>query len=47
MLETARDNDVILLCLASHTTSAIQPLDVSVFGPYKQTILFAPIDKKN
>lgn len=36
MLETARDNDVILLCLPSHTTSALQPLDVSVFGPFKK-----------
>ena len=30
MLETARDNDVILLCLPSHTTSALQPLDVCI-----------------
>ncbi|GBP53939.1 hypothetical protein EVAR_96617_1 [Eumeta japonica] len=36
MLETSRDNDVILLCLPSHTTSALQPLDISVFGPFKK-----------
>lgn len=36
MLEAARDNDVILLCLPSHTTSALQPLDRSVFGPFKK-----------
>lgn len=36
MLETSRDNDMILLCLPSHTTSALQPLDVSVFGPFKK-----------
>jgi len=36
MLETSRDNDVVLLCLPSHTTSALQPLDVSVFGPFKK-----------
>lgn len=36
MLETARDNGVVLLCLPSHTTSALQPLDISVFGPFKK-----------
>ncbi|KAJ0172499.1 hypothetical protein K1T71_011638 [Dendrolimus kikuchii] len=36
MLETARNNDVILPCLPSHTTSALQLLDVSVFGPFKK-----------
>lgn len=35
MLETARDSNVILLCLPSHTTSALQPLDRAVFGPFK------------
>ncbi|KAL0839543.1 hypothetical protein ABMA28_016237 [Loxostege sticticalis] len=38
MLQAAADNDIILLCLPSHTTSAhldIQPLDRSVFGPFK------------
>lgn len=35
MLQVASDNDIILLCLPSHTTSALQPLDVAVFGPFK------------
>lgn len=35
MLQTAADNDIILLCLPSHTTSALQPLDRAVFGPLK------------
>lgn len=35
MLQAAADNDIILLCLPSHTTSALQPLDRSVFGPLK------------
>ncbi|CAB3236377.1 unnamed protein product [Arctia plantaginis] len=35
MLQAAADNDIILLCLPSHTTSALQPLDRSVFGPFK------------
>ncbi|RVE47494.1 hypothetical protein evm_007905 [Chilo suppressalis] len=35
MLQAAADNEIILLCLPSHTTSALQPLDRSVFGPFK------------
>ncbi|GBP19305.1 hypothetical protein EVAR_79905_1 [Eumeta japonica] len=35
MLEVVRDNDVILSCLPSYTTSASQPLDRAVFGPLK------------
>lgn len=35
MLQTAADNDIILLCFPGHTTSALQPLDKSVFGPLK------------
>lgn len=35
MLQAAIDNDIILLCLPSHTTSALQPLDKSFFGPLK------------
>lgn len=36
MLQKAADNDVILLCLPGHTTSALQPLDRAVFKPFKQ-----------
>lgn len=35
MLEFARANDIILLCLPSHTTSVLQPLDRAVFKPFK------------
>lgn len=35
ILETAEENDVILLCLPSHCTHALQPLDRSCFGPLK------------
>lgn len=35
MLETAERNDVILFCLPSHTTQALQPLDRSFFKPFK------------
>ena len=35
MLQAATDNNIILLCLPSHTTSALQPLDRAVFGPFK------------
>lgn len=35
ILETAEQNDVILLCLPSHCTHALQPLDRSCFGPLK------------
>lgn len=35
MLETADDNDIILLCLPSHCTQALQPLDRSFFRPFK------------
>ena len=31
----ARDRGVILFCLPSHTTHALQPLDVGVYGPLK------------
>ena len=35
MLEFADDNDIILVCLPSHTTQALQPLDRSFFQPFK------------
>lgn len=35
MLETAEQNDIILFCLPSHTTQALQPLDRSFFKPFK------------
>lgn len=35
MLQLAKENDVILLCLPSHTTQALQPLDRSFFKPFK------------
>lgn len=35
MLSLADKNGVIILCLPSHTTQALQPLDRSFFGPLK------------
>lgn len=35
MLEFALANDIILICLPSHTTHALQPLDRSVFKSFK------------
>ena len=35
VIEKARVNNVHLLCLPSHTTHPLQPLDVSVFKPFK------------
>lgn len=35
MLEIADRNEIILLCLPSHCTQALQPLDRSFFGPLK------------
>ena len=34
-IKLAQDNDVHLLCLPSHTTHILQPLDISVFKPFK------------
>ena len=34
-IELARSNDVHMLCLPSHTTHILQPLDVGVFKPFK------------
>ena len=36
VIEYARDNGVILLCLPPHTTHESQPLDTCVFKPLKQ-----------
>lgn len=35
MLELANQNDIVLLCLPSHCTQALQPLDKFFFGPLK------------
>ncbi|XP_072378888.1 uncharacterized protein [Diabrotica undecimpunctata] len=35
MLQIASDNDIILLCLPSHTIHYLQPLDRVVFKPFK------------
>ena len=35
LIRLARDRGVILFCLPSHTTHALQPLDVGVYGPLK------------
>ena len=35
LIELARSNDVHLLCLPSHTTHVLQPLDVGVFRSFK------------
>ena len=35
LIELARSNDVHLLCLPSHTTHILQPLDVGVFKSFK------------
>ncbi|XP_026323303.1 uncharacterized protein LOC113232741 [Hyposmocoma kahamanoa] len=35
LLEVAKENNVILLCLPSHTTHALQPLDRAFFRPLK------------
>ena len=37
VIDTCRDNNVILFCLPPHTTHALQPLDVSVFKSLKDT----------
>ncbi|KDQ53044.1 hypothetical protein JAAARDRAFT_99261, partial [Jaapia argillacea MUCL 33604] len=33
----AADNRILILCLPSHTTHALQPCDVGVFGPLAQS----------
>ena len=35
LIRLARERGVMLLCLPSHTTHALQPLDVGVYGPLK------------
>ena len=34
-IKFAKDNDIIIFCLPPHTTHEAQPLDVSLFGPFK------------
>ena len=36
LLDLADQNDVVLICLPSHTTHALQPLDRAFFGPLKK-----------
>ena len=35
LLEVARENDIIIVCLPSHTTHYLQPLDRVAFKPFK------------
>ena len=35
IIEKARENNVHLLCLPSHTTHILQPLDIGVFKSFK------------
>ena len=35
VIEYARANDIYLLCLPSHTSHILQPLDIGVFKPFK------------
>lgn len=37
LIELSREKNLILMCLPSHTTHALQPLDVGVFGPVKKS----------
>lgn len=36
-LQMCRENNIVVLKMPSHTSHALQPLDVSVFAPYKKT----------
>jgi len=36
VIDLARANGVIMICLPLHTTHRIQPLDLAVFGPLKK-----------
>lgn len=38
LIELAKENDVHLLCLPSHTTHILQPLDVGVFSSFKHHV---------
>ncbi len=35
LIQSAKDNDVVIFCLPPHTTADSQPLDTSCFGPLK------------
>jgi hypothetical protein len=35
VIEYTRQNKIVAICLPPHTTHALQPLDVGVFGPFK------------
>ena len=41
LIELAKENDVHLLCLPSHTTHVLQPLDVGVFNSFKHHVVLA------
>ena len=38
LIELAKENDVHLLCLPSHITHVLQPLDVGVFSSFKHHV---------
>ena len=38
MLETAVENNVIIIRLPSHSTRTLQPLDKGIFGPLKSYV---------
>ena len=38
LIELAKQNDIHLLCLPSHTTHVLQPLDVGVFSSFKSHV---------
>ncbi len=35
LIQSAKDNDVVIFCLPPHTTADSQPLNTSFFGPLK------------
>lgn len=38
LLQSAKDDDVIMLIFPSHTTAALQPLDRCIYGPFKSVL---------
>ncbi len=39
----AAANDIIVICLPSHTTHVLQPCDVGVFGPLAHGVYYSVI----
>ena len=39
LIELAKEDDIHLLCLPSHTTQILQPLDVEFFNLFKRNLL--------